>query len=77
MKEHNFKQPLPKALKILVVGVALPVLAFCVFGFLATFEPGPPLATWTFRIGYALAGIAVSVFAGRLALGKRNSTDIK
>ena len=38
--------------------LALPLFmlaSFCVFGFLASFEPGPYLA---FRIGYPVLGIA-------------------
>jgi hypothetical protein len=52
--------------RILIVVVILPILAFCVLGFLATFEPGNWLA-W--RIGYALGGflcllgIALAIFA--------------
>jgi hypothetical protein len=52
--------------RILIIIVLLPILAFCVFGFLATFEPGSDLR-W--RIGYAiggficLAGIAWTIIA--------------
>jgi hypothetical protein len=36
-----------------LVAVSLLIAAFCAFGFLASFEPGPYLA---FRIGYPVLG---------------------
>jgi hypothetical protein len=47
-----------------IIGSAgcLLLAAFCVFGFLATFEPGPHLG-W--RIGYALTGLLA--FCGAIA----------
>jgi len=43
-------------LVIAIVGspLLLAVAAFCVFGFLATFEPGQFMA---FRIGYSIVGL--------------------
>ena len=36
----------------------LPIAAFCLFGFAATFEPTDrPGVFWAFRIGYAVVGI--------------------
>lgn len=53
--------------------------AFCGFGFLATFEPGPHMIAW--RIGYAAVGLTTFVAAfilivtafplGRLATAPR------
>ena len=41
-----------------IIAVVLILLAgFCVFGFLASFEPGPNLV---FRIGYPVLGIAAA-----------------
>jgi len=47
--------------------VLLAVAAFCVFGFLATFEP-TDRAAWSvaFRIGYAAVGIGCLVGVGFL-----------
>jgi hypothetical protein len=43
---------------ILGVVVLLPIAAFCLFGFAATFEPTDrPGAVWAFRIGYAVVGL--------------------
>ena len=72
MNAPNSKQPLPTTLKILVGAAALPLLGFCIFGFLATFEPNPTCVTWPFRIGYALTGLAIMFFAGRLIFRKNN-----
>jgi hypothetical protein len=52
-----------------VVGslLLLAIAAFCVFGFLATFEPtDKPGMFLAFRIGYALVGIGC--FVGTMAL---------
>lgn len=38
------------------------VAGFCVFGFIATFEPMPRIAQWSWRAAYVCAG-AGSVFA--------------
>lgn len=47
--------------------VLLPIAAFCLFGFLATFEPtDTPGMFMAFRIGYAVVGIGC--FAGIVAL---------
>jgi hypothetical protein len=41
-------------MRILVTLVLLAAVAFCLFGFLATFEP-PGYVGW--RVGYAVAGL--------------------
>ena len=47
--------------------LVLPIAAFCVFGFLATFEPSnTPGMFMAFRIGYAVVGVAC--LAGTIAL---------
>jgi roadblock/LC7 domain-containing protein len=53
-------------MKVIVEVVAAVVLlalaAFCLFGFLATYEPTEaPGMNWTFRIGYAVVGISCVV----------------
>jgi hypothetical protein len=49
---------------VTVVGsiLLLALAAFCLFGFLATFEPSnTPGMFWAFRIGYAIVGIGCVV----------------
>lgn len=43
-------------LKFILVAICLPIAAFCVFGFLATFEPGPRGAIF-FRVVYGAIGL--------------------
>jgi len=51
----------PKAMNLLIkTFLALPLLglfAFCIFGFLATFEPLDPVTQMTWRAIYAIAGL--------------------
>ena len=65
-----FMQPYERRMNIfvrlLLVAALLAVALFCVFGFLATFEAGPPVITWTFRILYPFAGLASLFGAVRL-----------
>ena len=42
--------------KLLAALALVAVAAFCGFGFLATFEPGPNVVAW--RIGYSLVGLS-------------------
>lgn len=52
---------------IFVSLLLLSVVAFCVFGFLATFEPTDRTAEFlAFRIGYAVIGIGCLVGVGML-----------
>ena len=44
----------------------LPIAAFCVFGFMATFEPDETLEYMVFRIGYTVIGLGC--LAGVVAL---------
>ncbi len=47
-------------LKLFLTLALVALLAFCGFGFLATFEPNPPTTQWTFRIAYgAFAVVAL------------------
>ena len=49
---------MPLVARILIILVVLPILAFCGFGFLATFEPPLPSTNFlAWRIGYALAAL--------------------
>ena len=57
--------------RILLVAALVAVALFCVFGFLATFEPGPPVITWTFRILYPVACFASLFGAMRVARPRR------
>jgi hypothetical protein len=55
-------------MRILIALIALAALAFCGFGFLATYEP-PGFMAW--RIGYGIAGAAcLGVITWALAAGK-------
>lgn len=54
------------AILILPVGVAVLVALFCVYGVVATFEPGNHLAV---RIGFATVGIAALITAVVLSAG--------
>jgi hypothetical protein len=57
-------------MRILIALIALAVLAFCGFGFLATYEP-PGFMLW--RIGYGIAGAAcLGVVTWALTAGKRS-----
>jgi hypothetical protein len=61
-----------QALSRILLAIILPgVFAFCVFGFLATFEPLPPPTQWTWRAIYAGIGLAALVGAGALAIRRR------
>ncbi|MFN6104464.1 MAG: hypothetical protein ACK5EA_08440 [Planctomycetaceae bacterium] len=51
----------------------LGVLLFCLFGFLATFEPLDRTTQWLWRVIYVLVGIASLIGVLRL-LGKRRAT---
>lgn len=57
--------------RLLTAIILLGVVAFCVFGFLATFEPLPPATQWTWRAIYAAVGLASMVGAGALAVRRR------
>lgn len=51
---------------LVVAVVLLAAAGFCLFGFLATFEPAnDPTRNLIFRIGYALLGIAATAGALR------------
>jgi O-antigen ligase len=57
-------------MRILIAAMALAALAFCGFGFLATYEP-PGFMLW--RIGYGIAGAAcLGVVTWALTAGKRS-----
>lgn len=58
--------------RIIAALALLAVAGFCLFGFLATYEPpGWPVL----RVAYAVAGAGCLVGAGLLALGRRRSGD--
>ena len=46
--------------------ILLPIAAFCVFGFMATFEPDESVEFMVFRIGYTVIGLGC--LAGIIAL---------
>lgn len=47
-----------RVLRTLAVLAMLPILAFCVFGFIATFEPLSPSTQILWRVIYGLTGLA-------------------
>jgi len=61
---------MPLAVRILLALLLLAVTAFCVFGFLATYEPPGALAL---RIVYGVAGVLCLIGAGWLLLPHRPS----
>ena len=61
--------PAPRPVKLLLALPLLALLAFCAFGFLATFEPLPNPLPW--RLGYALVGTLAAAGLARLALSGR------
>lgn len=56
-------------MKWIVAFVLLLVMAFCVFGFLASWEPTP--GAMYFRVGYAIAGLAVAATIGAILARRR------
>ncbi len=58
--------------RLISVLMLLGVTGFCVFGFLATFEPLPATTQWTWRAIYSVVGIAS--LAG-VAVSLRGSRD--
>ena len=49
---------MPLVARILIILVLLPILGFCGFGFLATFEPPEPGTSFlSWRIGYIVAAL--------------------
>ena len=55
-----------RILKLITAVLLLAVAGFCVFGFLATFEPLPLTAQWAFRGLYTVLGLACVARAVRL-----------
>lgn len=62
------------AARVLLAILLLPVAAFCLFGFVATFEPLDLVTQWTFRIGYAVLGISAVASIARLSRGRTGSS---
>jgi hypothetical protein len=58
-------------MKPLLVAILLLVAAFCVYGFVASFEPSPRAIY--FRIGYAVVGVLSAGAAGGLLIGSRRT----
>ena len=44
-------------LRLLLTGLLFGVLVFCVFGFMATYEPMRTITRWTWRVIYSVAGL--------------------
>ena len=54
---HATPAPMKSILRLLMSGLLLAVLVFCVFGFMATYEPMRTVTRWTWRAIYSIAGI--------------------
>jgi hypothetical protein len=52
----------------------IPVLGFCVFGFMATFEPLDPTTQLTWRIVYGTVAIACIALVIWLAVSRKTGT---
>jgi hypothetical protein len=53
-------------MRLLALGAFIAILGFCVFGFIATFEPMPTIDRVIWRTVYSLAGIAIILGLFRL-----------
>ncbi len=64
------KQPLPTSRRVILTGMLLAPIPFCLFGFAASFEPGR--YHWVWRIGYALTALGCLASILRLYWPRRN-----
>jgi hypothetical protein len=62
-----------KIMKWIIALILLAVAAFCLFGFLATYEPGVASAM-AFRVGYAAIGICCLLGAAWSILRRSNAS---
>ena len=53
-------------IRLLVIGSFIAILGFCVFGFIATYEPMPTIHRVVWRTVYSLTGIAITLGLFRL-----------
>ena len=68
--------PMKFVLRLLASLPLMGVAAFCLFGFLATFEPMPAMQQWIWRGIYSLAGLVSLLVIIWLWLGRaRNSSS--
>lgn len=58
-------------LRLLMTGLLLAVLACCVFGFMATYEPMRTVTRWTWRALYSVAGLSTLVGIAASWRGRR------
>jgi len=65
---HNSRCEPRSLVSTVLAIVLLAIVAFCVYGFMASFEPGP-IAIY-FRIGYPVVGL-VSIAAAAALFSKR------
>jgi hypothetical protein len=66
-----FAPQLPIALRVLAAVCLLPVVLFCGFGFLATFEPLDPSIQMTWRVIYGLIAASCLGAIARLSFARR------
>ena len=65
-------QPMKRFMRMAAILPLIAVLLFCVFGFMATFEPMDRSVQITWRIVYGVAG--ASALAGIVRLARRVAT---
>ena len=65
--------PLAPAARIMLAMLCGALALFCVYGFLASFEPGPN-ADW-FKVGYAIAFLVLITLAGWAVFPRSGSRD--
>ena len=66
-----FAPQLPAALRGLLALGLVPVILFCCFGFMATFEPLEPAVQTTWRVIYSAIAVSSIAAIARLALAKK------
>jgi len=62
---------MPVIVRIIIALALIPVLGFCIFGFLATFEPLDAATQLRWRLAYGVAGMLCLAGLVLLALPRR------
>jgi hypothetical protein len=66
-----FAPQLPAVLRVFAAVCFVPVILFCCFGFMATFEPLEPAVQMTWRVIYSLMAVSCIGAIARLAFAKK------
>ena len=70
-----FAPRLPMVLRGLVAACLVPVVLFCCFGFMATFEPLEPAVQMTWRAIYSLIAVSCLGAIARLTFARKRVTS--